>query len=83
MLVWRRENRADNINDWFVFTERAEYDKVYPTGLHKTDKKVRAGAGGARAWESGGRAACQWPPIACPGGVDGGGGTCTALLPPT
>lgn len=40
MLVWRRENRADTINTWFVFHERQEYDKLYPTGLHKTDKKA-------------------------------------------
>ena len=41
MLVWRRENRADSIHEWFVFHERAEYDKLYPTGLHRTDKEVR------------------------------------------
>ncbi|GFR48483.1 hypothetical protein Agub_g10379 [Astrephomene gubernaculifera] len=39
MLAWRKENRVDNIHDWFVFKERAEYDRVFPTGLHKTDKE--------------------------------------------
>lgn len=40
MLAWRRENRVDTIRDWFVFYERKEYDLVFPTGLHKTDKEV-------------------------------------------
>ncbi|KAG2437928.1 hypothetical protein HXX76_005544 [Chlamydomonas incerta] len=39
MIAWRRENRVDNIHDWFVFHERSEYEKVFPTGLHKTDKE--------------------------------------------
>ncbi|KAG2449878.1 hypothetical protein HYH02_005400 [Chlamydomonas schloesseri] len=39
MITWRRENRVDSIHEWFVFLERAEYEKVFPTGLHKTDKE--------------------------------------------
>ncbi|GIL44863.1 hypothetical protein Vafri_2312 [Volvox africanus] len=39
MLAWRRENRVQTIHDWFVFHERKEYDRVFPTGLHKTDKE--------------------------------------------
>ncbi|PNW70397.1 hypothetical protein CHLRE_17g718100v5 [Chlamydomonas reinhardtii] len=39
MISWRRENRVDNIHEWFVFHERSEYEKVFPTGLHKTDKE--------------------------------------------
>ncbi|EFJ49168.1 hypothetical protein VOLCADRAFT_32102, partial [Volvox carteri f. nagariensis] len=39
MLAWRRENRVDTIRDWFVFHERPDYDRVFPTGLHKTDKE--------------------------------------------
>ncbi|GIM00896.1 hypothetical protein Vretimale_5807 [Volvox reticuliferus] len=39
MLAWRRENRVETIHDWFVFHERKDYDRVFPTGLHKTDKE--------------------------------------------
>ncbi|GLC39215.1 hypothetical protein PLESTM_000864700 [Pleodorina starrii] len=39
MRAWRRENRVDTIRDWFVFNERREYDRLFPTGLHKTDKE--------------------------------------------
>ncbi|KAG2493547.1 hypothetical protein HYH03_008361 [Edaphochlamys debaryana] len=39
MLAWRRENRVDSINSWFSFKEKADYDRIFPTGLHKTDKE--------------------------------------------
>ncbi len=40
MLTWRRENRVDTIHDWFVFHEKRDFDRVFPTGLHKTDRNV-------------------------------------------
>lgn len=51
MISWRRENRVDNIHEWFVFHERSEYEKVFPTGLHKTDKEVSARCASAECAE--------------------------------
>ncbi|PNH11335.1 SEC14 cytosolic factor [Tetrabaena socialis] len=40
MQTWRRENRVDTIHEWFHFNERADVDRVFPTGLHMTDKEL-------------------------------------------